>query len=914
MGGIIFEKRRALQFLTAFTFLFAATTALRADRWESRATGPERRTGNTAVWTGTEMIVWGGGRQSQWLGDGARYNLASDTWRTLPTINAPEGRWFHVAVWTGKEMIVWGGRASFYPQSHYGDGAKYNPQTDTWTPVSNVNAPSPRSQMMAIWTGTEMIVWGGTGDGWNELNDGARYNPETDTWTPMTISNAPAGRFEHTAVWTGNEMIVFGGLTIHDQWVSKNTGGRYNPATDSWTALPTDGAPNTAEQVAVWTGTDMIVWGGRTLPSSILLDRGARYNLASNTWTPLSAINAPSPRTEPASVWTGTEMIVWCGSNDQGGQNDGARYNPSSDIWTPMTNENAPHKRFMWRPDLGLWTGEGLLVYGGSDYPYEVDNTDYYVPYAPPPPPTAPDILEQPHDLSLMEGDAASLTVIAGGTRPLSYQWLLEGVEIAGATASTLSFQSVQLSQGGHYSVVVTNIAGSVTSQVATLTIHPARVLEIGAVPAQQEGTSVSLPLRLISEGDVGGMTFSISYNPAYLSNPQLTWDSSISSAFEDANTNQLGNLTGTLALPATAIPGGTQEIGQLTFFIRSVPGTLATPLYLNIQDLSDPSGETLSGNITRAPQVNITGRKYIGDNNANDRLDVGDATVVLRYLANLDPVRSWDISLNNVNQNTGLDSGDVIRILRASAGIDPQPQILVPPPRGGKSISQSFTGLATLTPALIQSAPGQNITVQLNVANIGTPISGAAFQLNYDTNALRLVSATSYKTGTLVPASALSFWNVTPAQTNFASQDGHLVLAVSSATAWSGNQGVLSEVTFQVQPGAAAHYLSPITISQMEITEDGYKNHALATTGAAVTVRPPVPGRLLANSSSLANGQFSLSLSGDAGASYVVEVSSDLLHWSDLASVSNNPGTTLVTDPDAAAHTHRFYRVRVGP
>ena len=112
MGAIRFGKQYALSILTLTTFLSTPTT-MRADRWEDLAIGPERSTGNTAVWTGTEMIVWGGGRQSQWLGDGARYNLTNDTWTALPAAGAPAGRWFHVAVWTGKEMIVWGGRAEF---------------------------------------------------------------------------------------------------------------------------------------------------------------------------------------------------------------------------------------------------------------------------------------------------------------------------------------------------------------------------------------------------------------------------------------------------------------------------------------------------------------------------------------------------------------------------------------------------------------------------------------------------------------------------------------------------------------------------------------------------------------------------------------------------------------------------------
>src|SRR5256885_5414765 len=85
-------------FVLVIGLLLLAAEGLRAERWESRAVGPERRTGNTAVWTGEEMIIWGGGRQSQWLGDGARYNLAGDFWTPISMVNSPPGRWFHVAV------------------------------------------------------------------------------------------------------------------------------------------------------------------------------------------------------------------------------------------------------------------------------------------------------------------------------------------------------------------------------------------------------------------------------------------------------------------------------------------------------------------------------------------------------------------------------------------------------------------------------------------------------------------------------------------------------------------------------------------------------------------------------------------------------------------------------------------------
>ena len=55
-----------------------------------------------------------------------------------------------------------------------------------------------------------MIIWGGmTYDAVS--NTGGRYNPSTDTWIATSTTNAPAARSGHTAVWTGSEMIVWGG-------------------------------------------------------------------------------------------------------------------------------------------------------------------------------------------------------------------------------------------------------------------------------------------------------------------------------------------------------------------------------------------------------------------------------------------------------------------------------------------------------------------------------------------------------------------------------------------------------------------------------------------------------------------------------------------------------------------------------
>ncbi len=87
-------------------------------------------------------------------------------------------------------------------------------------------------------------------------------------------------------------------------------------------------------------------------------------------------------------------------------------------------------------------------------------------------------ILTQPQSQTVVKGTNASFTVVANGSAPFSYQWNLNGAMISDATNASLTLPNVQTSSAGNYTVVVTNIAGSVTSIVATLTVNvPAGIL-----------------------------------------------------------------------------------------------------------------------------------------------------------------------------------------------------------------------------------------------------------------------------------------------------------------------------------------------------------------------------------------------------------------------------------------------------
>ena len=321
------------------------------DAWGATDTtnAPDARVGHTAVWTGSEMIVWGGyGTQNFFLNTGGKYNPTTDTWTSTDFINAPAPRDYHTAVWTGNEMIVWGGVNS--TTSYLNSGGRYNPGTDSWAATSITNAPEARETHTAVWTGSEMIVWGGAGA--NFLSTGGRYNPNTDSWTATSTTNAPIGRANHTAVWTGTEMIVWGGYYWDGNYHYFQSGGRYNPSTDSWVATSTTDAPTGRSiHTAVWTGSEMIVWGG--YDGSSYWNTGGKYNPGTNSWTAPSTTDAPAGRSNHTAIWSGSEMIVWGGTDGNNNVRTGGRYDPGTDSWIATTTINAPSAR---SSHTAVWT------------------------------------------------------------------------------------------------------------------------------------------------------------------------------------------------------------------------------------------------------------------------------------------------------------------------------------------------------------------------------------------------------------------------------------------------------------------------------------------------------------------------------------------------------------------------------
>ncbi|MBL8722272.1 MAG: hypothetical protein JNL79_40195 [Myxococcales bacterium] len=363
--------------------------------WVSMAappTGIDARFKHSAVWTGTEMIIWGGYgtyvSPSYSKKNGASYNVLADTWKLIDSTSLPTalstgyGRYDHSAVWTGSAMVVWGGY-DYYTSTYKADGGSYDPATDKWKAI-NGGPLAARSQVQAVWSTTtnEMIIWGGyssiCSSSTYACSDGAAYDPAKDTW--RLLPAAPiSGRWKATTVWTGTEMIIWGGASGSSQTYPSpvfRDGARFDPKTNVWTkfadpAIEIDGR---VDHVGIWSGKDLLVYGGFGTYISPTYGKktGSKYT-PGGSWTSMTSptdSDLTTPTRFASAAWFGLgKLWVWAGGNGSSSSGiavaGGATYDPATDKWASMDVTDAPTARS--RPSV-IWTGKEAIIWGGSNY------------------------------------------------------------------------------------------------------------------------------------------------------------------------------------------------------------------------------------------------------------------------------------------------------------------------------------------------------------------------------------------------------------------------------------------------------------------------------------------------------------------------------------------------------------------
>ena len=354
--------------------------------WRVIAKAPIKgRHSHSAVWTGTEMIVWGGaaraGNAPLYLADGAAYDPATDKWRKLP--ESPLGpRADHFAAWTGAEMLIWGGNpglATAFGNNEFADGAAYDPARNNWRPIARFPLAA-RFATRVVWSGKVMVVWGGAraedGEDAPPLADGAAYDPGADRWTALP-EGPLAGRLSPLAAAVDGDVLISWGFN-RDPGQALD-GARFDPEAKTWAPIAPVPATDSAWcfDLAGCVGVDA---GSRV----IFAGEGLVYDIPSDRWAPVATSPLADPfRDGKAHAWTGNRVVLWGGGrytseadappNEVPADPAGMTYDPAADRWTPLPPSPIPSRA----RTRGVWTGGEFIVWGGeSAFQQRIEHAD----------------------------------------------------------------------------------------------------------------------------------------------------------------------------------------------------------------------------------------------------------------------------------------------------------------------------------------------------------------------------------------------------------------------------------------------------------------------------------------------------------------------------------------------------------
>ena len=313
------------------------------------------------------MLVWGGSRldpetlESVAMRDGAAYDPRSDTWRDIPDAPVPGG-YGYSATWTGDEMIVWGDP----DVGRKGDGnvgAAYDPETDSWRRI----APGPlsgRASHLAVWTGDELVIWGGYLTRFEREHydgEGAAYNPDTDSWRRLADGPLPPG-YDAMGAWTGDEVVVLvSPMGIEPEDYPKFAhAAAYDPASDRWRKLPRPPFVTNVSPPAPYLDGHLFllslngeVDGGEEDGFGRSYETGGIFDVGNERW-----LEHSDPPKVPNQTWPqialGDEVVI-----------DGLAYDPERDSWRALPDFPLKNREF----PVTVWTGTELIVWGGAASP-----------------------------------------------------------------------------------------------------------------------------------------------------------------------------------------------------------------------------------------------------------------------------------------------------------------------------------------------------------------------------------------------------------------------------------------------------------------------------------------------------------------------------------------------------------------
>ncbi len=272
----------------------------------------------------------------------------------------------------GNRLYYWGGKLSLDETTSTGGWVDL--KTGETGEMSRIGAPPASYYTYSIWTGSELLFFGGRICDQDTrgcfAKGGVAYSPKNDRWRTLQMSGAPESLFLGVD-WVGTGLLGFIGsskASPYSLYVTEDYSVAYfySIDTDRWTRRQTIDPPSSRSLAATeWMGSEWLIWGGTTetltndLRLHTALADGAAYNPSTNRWRKLSSKGAPAASYDVDTAWTGSEVLFWSHSIHVPSFTMAA-YNPKSDSWRAL-NPLGPHREY---GSCAVWTGKYFLVCG----------------------------------------------------------------------------------------------------------------------------------------------------------------------------------------------------------------------------------------------------------------------------------------------------------------------------------------------------------------------------------------------------------------------------------------------------------------------------------------------------------------------------------------------------------------------
>jgi hypothetical protein len=314
-------------------------------------TGTWVTTDDPAVWIDSGLFVFRASSPAR----GAIWDRATASWKNISVASAPTNRRGYGLAWTGGKVVLWGGVNTTGWVNVLSTGFLYDPVLDSWSPMTAKNPPQARQRPIMFWNGTQVVVWNGSSRTESPPTccyggmDGGLWDPVSNTWS--SIPDNGAVDTHARALWAGNGLFVEGvACALCNNWFN----AFWTPDAGWGAGCP---LPPGQDQSLVWAGSELIWWGNLVTDAGVV-PGGFRRAPGSCSYTPIPVTeNAGPDRHGHSAVWTGTQMIVFGGSSD-----DGAAFDPIAGTWTPLIHgtpgTRGGHKAF--------WTGTEMVIWGGG--------------------------------------------------------------------------------------------------------------------------------------------------------------------------------------------------------------------------------------------------------------------------------------------------------------------------------------------------------------------------------------------------------------------------------------------------------------------------------------------------------------------------------------------------------------------